>query len=157
MVKKFISIRSQNVIEALMRGAGVSEVSANQSPASRSCDHSGPIRARLNLKDSFTSAGHQWRQRQCQVSCKGTHCLGSARLPGLTQEIWIPAIAESRVQYTDTHHITTHAKEKYTGESKEDYDQTKLYFVHLFLKTLPSQWLQLQLSLSNEIFGQIRK
>ena len=64
-------------------------LSTNQRPASRSCDQSGPIRARLNLKDSFTSAGHQWRQRQCQVSCKGTHCLGSARLPGLTQEIWI--------------------------------------------------------------------
>ena len=83
-------------------------------------------------------------------------------LPGQCPAAWAdpgnldPAIAESRVQYTDTHYITTHAKEMYKGESKEDYDQTKLYFVHLFLRTLRSQ-LQLQLSLSNEICGQIRK
>ena len=46
-------------------------------------------------------------------------------------------------------------KEIYKGESKEDNNQTKKYCFILHLKTLPSQLLQLQLSLSNEMTDQL--
>ena len=42
----------------------------------------------------------------------------------------------------------------YKGERKLDNNQTKLYFIQ-HLRTLPSQLLQLQLSLSNEMTDQL--
>ena len=42
----------------------------------------------------------------------------------------------------------------YKGERKLDNNQTKLYFIQ-HLRTLPSQLLQLELSLSNEMSDQL--